>query len=83
MLVGRADLRLRKLDVADPIRAVNVIGAADVRMNERARDAPRDGNVRPAQQFQHTQRVVRGDRGIGVAEVVVRASSFMPGRRTA
>ena len=68
VLVGRPDLRLRKLDVADRIRAMNVIGAADVRVNERAPDAFGHGNVRPAQKLQHTQRIVRGDRGVGVAE---------------
>jgi len=68
MLVGRPNLRLRKFDVADRIRAVNVIGAADIRVNERAPDAFRDGNVRPAQKFQHAQSVVRGDCGVGVAK---------------
>ena len=68
MLVRRPDLRLRKLDVADRIRAVNVIGAADIRVNERALDASRDGDIPPAKEFQHTQRIVGGDRGVGVAE---------------
>jgi len=68
VLVGRPDLRLRKLDVADRIRAVNVFGAADIAMNERAPDAFRHGNVGPAQKLQHAQRVVRGDRSVGVAK---------------
>ena len=62
------DLRLRKLDVADRIRAVDVIGAADIRVNERTRDASGDGDIPPAKEFQHTQRIVGGDRGVGVAE---------------
>ena len=47
---------------------MNVIGAADIRVNERALDAFRDGNIRPTQKFQQAQGVVRGDRGVGVAK---------------
>jgi hypothetical protein len=55
---------------------MDVIGAADVGMNERAPDAFRDGNVRPAQKFVAIAVSV-------LPKVVVRASSFMAGRRTA
>ena len=68
VLVGRPDLRLRKLDIADRIRPVNVIGAPDIGVNERALDAFCDRNVRPAQKLEHTQRIAGCDRRVGVAE---------------
>jgi hypothetical protein len=47
---------------------VDVIGTADVGMDERTPDTFRDGNVRPVQKFQHAQRILCGYRGVGVAE---------------
>ena len=68
VLAGRPDLRLRKLDIADRIPPVNVIGAPDIGVNERAPHAFCDENVRPPQKLEHTQRIAGCDRGVGVAE---------------
>ena len=47
---------------------MDVIGAADIGVNERARNAFRDGNVGAPEQLQDPQRVLSCDRGVAVAE---------------
>jgi hypothetical protein len=59
VLFGCPSLGVRKLDVADPVRAVDVIGAPRV---------TRDVNIRSTQKFQHMRRIGCGRWSIDVAE---------------
>ena len=58
VLVGRLDLRRRKLNAPNSIAPVDVIGAADIWMNERARNAFRHRNARATKQLEHPQRIL-------------------------
>ena len=68
VLARLADLRLRQLDFADCVGAMHMICAPHIGIDERARDAPCDRNVRTAEKLQHAQRILGGDGGVGIAE---------------
>jgi len=63
-----APSRLGECDVAQPVGAVNVIGAFDERLQQRAPGAARNRDVIAAGEFENAQGVLRRRVDVGVAE---------------